>query len=852
MSRLRVNRRLSQLLMSYNRSLRKSAHALALIFSLTLATFSSVAQNPAPQSQPPEAPPYQWPRSHNYDVQHYRIALSFDWIKQSVIGETTITFQPFGADVKEIEIDAGDMTIKSVKLVGGEALKYLYADNEKLYVALDRAYAAGRDVSIAISYAATPKQGLTFITPTEADPTRPYQIWSQGEARTNHYWFPCYDYPNDKATSELLATAGEKFQVVSNGALAGVQRDAANKTKTWHWKMDRPFSSYLVSIIVGQYEEVKDQFKDKPVSSYVYPGQAEDGRVSFGKLAQMVAFYSQRIGYDYPYAKYAQTMVRDFGGAMENISATTMTDNAVHDKRAALDISSDDIVSHELAHQWFGDLLTCRHWGEIWLNESFATFFEALWKEHDKGKEDFLYEMYGNQQGYFQAWNQGNRRPIVTVRYSDPDAIFDAYAYPRGGAVLSMLRFVLGEESFWKAINHYVKKNQWQNVETSDLTAAIEEATGQNLSWFFDEWIYRMGHPQFEITSSYDGSRSLKLTVKQTQKPDDKRPWFPSPDFFRMPVDIAVTTAAGEKIHRVWIDKREKEFTFEVDSKPLIVNFDRGNYIIKQVKFERSDAELAYQLLHDSDVMGRVLAAIELKTHTSDAAAKALAEAAVRDSFWGVRIEATKGLSAFKTDASRASLMEALKDKDSRIRREAIKGLAAFKDPKLAELFVKIINTDPSYFAIAEAARALGQSGSPEAYDVLARALKLESWQGTIRAGVLGGFAALKDPRALEAGLKYATPANPASLRNAAFQILAEAGKGNDLALDVFLSALKEKSFQTRFNAVQALGKLGDQRAIPALEELAKSSDIPAFAKQIVVGAINQIKNQKKEGQKEN
>jgi aminopeptidase N len=831
--------------------IKRPARFAVLILVIALPAFSSIEQNPAPASAAPETPPYSWPRTHSYDVQHYRIALSFDWTKQSVRGETTITLQPFASDVKEIEIDAGDMTIESVRLAGGAPLKYRYVDNEKLYVALDRPYAIGRDVSITIKYAATPKQGMTFISPTETDPSRPYQIWTQGEARTNHYWFPCYDYPNDKATSELLATADEKFQVVSNGALIGVQNDAPARAKTWHWKMDRPFSSYLISIIVGQYEEIKDQFKDKPVISYVYPGQAEDGRVSFGKLAQMVAFYSEKIGYDYPYPKYAQTMVRDFGGAMENISATTMTDNAVHDKRAALDVSSDEIVSHELAHQWFGDLLTCRHWGEIWLNESFAVFFEGLWKEHDKGRDDFLYEMYGNQQGYFRAWDEGNRRPIVTVRYSDPDALFDAYAYPRGGAVLNMLRFVLGEEPFWKAIRHYVKKNQWQNVETSDLVTAIEEATGQNLAWFFEEWVYRMGHPQFEITSSYDGSKSLKLTVKQTQKPDDKRPWFPSPDFFTMPVDIAVTTATGEKTHRVWIDKPEKEFTFEVDSKPLIVNFDRANYLIKQVKFNRSDDEIAYQLLHDSDVMGRVLAAIELKTRTTNAAAKALAEASVRDNFWGVRIEATKGLSAFKNDSLRAALMEAVKDKDSRIRREAIKGLAAYKDPKLADLFIKIINTDPSYFAIAEAARAIGQSGSPQAYEVLSKALALESWQGTIRAGVLGGIAALKDPRAIAVGLKYATPANPSSLRSVAFEILAEAGKGNDRVLETFLSALKEKSLQARFAAVQGLAKLGDQRAIPALEELGKGSDLPAFGKQIITAAINQIRSSKKEDKKD-
>ena len=828
----------------------RPSRVATLIFILLAGSFLSFAQNPSPPAQAPEAPPYSWPRSHNYDVQHYRIELSFDWAKQSVTGETTIKFQPFASDVKEVEIDAGDMKIKSVKLAGGASLKYRYVDGEKLFVMLDRAYPAGQDVSIAIGYEATPKQGLTFITPSEADPTRPHQIWSQGEARTNHYWFPCYDYPNDKATAELIATVDQKYRVISNGALVGTTRNGANST--WHWKMDRPFSSYLISIIVGQYEEVKDEFKGKPVVSYVYPGQTEDAHISFGKLAQMVAFYSQKIGYDYPYAKYAQTMVRDFGGAMENITATTMTDNAVHDKRAALDVSSDEYMSHELAHQWFGDLLTCRHWGEIWLNESFATFFEALWNEHDKGKDHYLYEMYGNQQAYFQAWFQGNRRPIVTLRYSDPDALFDTYAYPRGGAVLSMVRFVLGEEMFWKAINHYVKKNQWQNVETSDLSSAIEEATGQNLEWFFDEWVYRMGHPEFEITSTYDGAKSLKLTVKQTQKPDDKRPWFPSPDFFTMPVDIAVTTAGGEKIHRVWIDKREKEFTFEVDSKPLIINFDRGNYIIKQVKFNRGDDELGYQLLHDSDAMGRVLAAFELRAHSGAAAVKALSEAALRDRFWGVRIEAVKALYTVKSDASRAALIEAMKDQESKVRREAIKGLATFKDPKLADLFVKIINNDPSYFAIAEAAKALGQSGAPAAYDALADAMKLESWQGTIRAGVLGGFASLKDPRALDIALKYASPANPANVRAAAFQVLAEVGKGNDRALDALLSALKEKSLNVRFNAVQALGQLGDPRAIPALEEMAKSPDVPGFGKQIITGAINQIKNAKREGQKEN
>jgi aminopeptidase N len=824
----------------------KSARALALAFALALSSLSSFAQAPAP-AQATEAPPYQWPRSHNYDVQHYRITLSFDWARQAVAGETTITLKPFKSDVKEIEIDAGDMTINSVKLAGGAPLKFRYEDKEKLYVSLDRAYSPGADIGIAINYSTTPKKGLTFITPTEEDPSRPHQIWSQGESEDNHYWFPCYDYPNDKATTELIATVDQKYQVISNGALVSSQPDPAKKTRTYHWKMDKPYSSYLVSIIVGEFALVKDRFKNIPVESYVYPNEVENARISFGKIGQMMSFFSEKVGFDFPYSRYAQTTVRDFNGGMENITATTLTDTTVHDKRAHLDVSSDSLIAHELAHSWFGDMVTCRDWGELWLNESFASFMQVAWTEHDKGKDEYLYEMLGNQQAYHQAWAQGNRRPIVTKRYADPDSLFDVYPYPRGAAVLSMARFVLGEESFWKALNHYVKKYQWQNVETQQLVVAIEEATGQNLQWFFDEWVYKMGHPEFEITSSYDeGAKSVKLTVKQTQKPDQTRPWFSSPEFFTMPVDVGITTASGEKINRVLIDKAEKEFTFAVDSKPLIVNFDRGNYIIKQVSFNRSDDELAYQLLHDNDTTGRVLAAIELKSRKSDAALKALTGAALKDAFWGVRIEAVKALAEFKTDPSRSALVEAVKDKDSRIRREAIKGLAAFKDPKLADLYINIINSDPSYFAIAEAARALGQSGAPNAFDVLSGALKLESWQGTIRSGVLTGLASLKDPRALEIGLKYAAPPNPANLRMAAFQVIATAGKGNDRAFETLVNALKEKSLQIRFTVIQALGALGDARAIPILEEAAKSPEFPGFFKRVINSVIAQIKNSTK------
>jgi aminopeptidase N len=830
---------------------------LVLALVLILALLPARAQIPFGE-QTAEAPPYQWPRSHDYDVQHYRIALSFDWSKKSIFGETTIILRPFHDRFKEVELDAGQMSINSVKLAQGTPLSFRYEGGEKLFVMLDRDYSAGAEIAIAINYSATPKQGLIFITPSAGDPTRPFQIWTQGEASTNHYWFPCYDYPNDKATSETIITVEDKYKVISNGDLISVQPAASKGMMTWHWKMSQPISSYLISLVIGEYEELKDQYKNHLIVSYVYPGQVENARVSFAKLAQMIAFFSEKTGRDYPYGKYAQTMVRDFPGGMENVTATTMTDTAVHDKRAHLDVSSDEIVSHELAHQWFGDLLTCRDWGEIWLNESFATFFAALWNEHDKGRDHYLYEMMNNQRAYLQAWYQGMRRPIVTKRYSDPDAVFDVYAYARGGAVLNMLRFVLGEELFWKAINHYVKKYQWQNVETAQLNIAIEEATGQNLLWFFDEWVYKMGHPEFEITSNYDPSaKQLKLIVKQTQKPDQKRPWFQSPEFFTTPLDIAITTTSGEKVHRVWIDKAEKEFSFAVDSKPLIINFDRGNYIIKAVKFNRGDDELAYELLHDSDVTGRLRALEELKQHHSEASVKALSEAAIRDQFWGVRLEATKALAELKTDAARVALLEAVKDKDSRIRREAIKGLSVFNDPKLTDLFINIIKNDPSYFAVAEAARALGQSGAPQAFDVLVDLLKQDSWQDTIRSGALAGLAYLNDPRALEIALNYAAPGNSVNARAEALGMLGRLGKGNDRALEMLIAALKDQSLPILFKAVQAIAALEDPRALPALEELAKRN-LPIGAitaareqfEQFVSGVINRLKNVSKQGEK--
>ncbi|HUK91071.1 MAG TPA: M1 family metallopeptidase, partial [Blastocatellia bacterium] len=519
--------------------------AVAIVLSLlTAALFGQAIGTPG---QTLQAPPVQSPRPHDYHVDHYRVELAINLPDHSISGGTTITLEPLTSSLNHLELDAGDMKISRVALAGGPPLNYKYDGSQKLLINLDKPYSRGQQLTLSVNYSAVPKQGLTFISPNKSDPGRPYQVWSQGECQTNHYWFPCYDNPNDKATCETITTVDDKYRVISNGELIDVKPNPEAHTKTWHWEMDRPYSSYLTSIVVGQFDELQQRFKNIPVVSYVYPGQVEEARVSLGKIAEMVGFFSDKIGIEYPYPKYSETTVADFPGGMENISATTMTDTVVHDKRAQLDVSSDLLISHELAHQWFGDMLTCRDWGELWLNESFAEFFADLWTEHDLGTEQYLYEVRNNQTQYLEAWKGGLRRPLVTERYDDPDGLFDAYAYPRGAATVSMLRYVLGEELFWKALRHYAQKYEWQNVDTGNLIDAISEATGKDLHWFFDEWVYKMGHPIFDVSSAYDAaSGTVKISVKQTQKPDPARPWFKSPEFFTTPVDVAITTGSGE------------------------------------------------------------------------------------------------------------------------------------------------------------------------------------------------------------------------------------------------------------------------------------------------------------------
>lgn len=823
-------------------------------------------------------PPIRYIPNREYDVRHVALDLKFDWNAEQAFGTATLTFAPLLANTRAVNFNAALAAVNSVKLADGKALQYkLNAENETLTVELDRAYQPNQVVTIAVDYrSGKPKGGspiggaaLTFIKPNERDTTRPRQIWSQGQPENNRYWFPSFDHPSDFRTSELRATVEKPFMVISNGKLVSTS-DNKDNTRTFHWKMDVPYSNYLTSVIVGEYAAIEGKYENIPVLSYVYPNEVAAGKVTTGRLPEMVAHFSQVTGLKYPYNKYVQTMVKDFGGAMENITATTMTDTIVQDERALLSGDTEDIQAHELAHQWFGDYVTCRDWSDIWLNESFATFMEVVWEEKSDGREEALLQNKEHQDGYFGTWRQGTRRPIVTKNYANPDAVFDTYAYPRGGATLFMLRAQLGEENFWRAVNYYLKKHANQPVTTDDFRAAIEESTGQSMDVFFDQWVYKMGHPIFEVSKSYDaGAKTLKLNVKQTQKRDETSD-FPQVELFQTPVDIEVGTASGTKVERIYLAAvPEQSVTIAVDGEPTLVNWDYQNSLIDEVKFDKSVDELAFQLKNDPDVMGRnwALGELRIKMRAADGAEAdkqkalaALSGAVASDKVWQIRRDAISALAPTGPQGPAALLasisgnlpkpnfspetvnllIAATKDGRANVRAAAISQLGRLRDAKFADTFAAALN-DQSYSVIDAAASALGATKTPQAYDQIARLLDQNSWRDRVRIAGLNGLAATGDKRAMEVGLKYADKSQPSNVRTAALGVLAEAGKGDarvfPLLFESFKKSLESNDFNAIFSGFTSFIKLGDARGQQAFD-LAKEK----FKTQPgLLGFINQL-----------
>ncbi|HYJ46835.1 MAG TPA: M1 family metallopeptidase [Pyrinomonadaceae bacterium] len=431
----------------------------------------------APQHQPLEGTKHlRQPRT--FDVLNYTIRTRFDVPERTVIGDETVTLKPLAGGFRSFDLDASGIKIGSVTLADSNTALQWTQPPDKLSITLDRAYEPAESISVRIQYRATPEKGLYFVQPNRGGTgavTKPAQIWSQGEPEENHYWFPCYDFPDDKSTSEQFITTRADEIAISNGALIETINNP-DGTRTFHWRMDEPHSSYLISMVVGNYAKLTDTYKSIPVEYYTYPGTEQQARSAFSKTPEMMRLFSEKLGVEFPFNKYAQTIVANFiFGGMENITATTHADTEILGNRSTEgQLSTENLISHELAHSWFGDLVTCKDWSEAWLNEGFATFMEAVFREQEGGRDAYLAEMRSNTFLYLLEDSLKYRRPLVYDRYREPIDLFDATLYKKGALVLHMLRETVGDELFWKALNKYLSENKGQTVETRTLSAPLK------------------------------------------------------------------------------------------------------------------------------------------------------------------------------------------------------------------------------------------------------------------------------------------------------------------------------------------------------------------------------------------
>jgi aminopeptidase N len=778
-------------------------------------------------------------RSKDYDLQHSKIGLRFQPEEKKVIGEVIHSLALLHDGLESISFDSVGLQIESVRVNKGAA-KFA-STGTKLVVTLPKGSKAGAKYDVEIKYQGTPTKGLYFILPDKDYPNRPLEIWTQGESEDTRYYLPTYDYPNDRLTTETILTVPASWLTVSNGKLISVT-DVREGMKTWTWRESQPSSTYLFTVVAGEFVEVKDSWRDIPVTYYAPKDRGDRLNPNYNRTTAMIELFSKKLGVDYPWEKYSQAMVDEFvAGGMENSSATTNTAESLRNPKLALEYeqNEDPLISHELGHQWFGDLVTTKDWGNIWLNEGFATFMETVWSESHFGKETADFDRWEGAKRWF-AMRSLYDKPIVRYDFEESEE-FDGNAYGKGGWVLYMLRRNLGEDAFYAGLKHYLEVNRGKNVMTSDLAKALEEATHTNVDAFFDQWIYGAGAPKFDLSYVYDETKKqVGLTVNQTQKREGHV------GLFDVPVEVEITTANGPKLYPIHVTKESEVFTFPADSAPLMVLFDKGTQILKSAQFKKEKKELLYQLEKAGESADRADAAEGLaKLKSDDEAAAGLGDALRKDKSSGVRRTAATSLGELGSASAAKQLLEALNSvKEPWVRGSIVLALENFKDDAAVVARLQAVaREDSSYRARGAALRTLGRIKPAGAYETLAAAVTADSPDGFLREAALGGLGALGDEKAVPLLKEWAAPGKDMDSRDAAISSLARLQKDNKELTQVIAGYLQDSHFPVRRTAIYALGGRGDASAIPALEATLQSKSLSIGMEPTIKEQIERLKN---------
>ncbi len=686
----------------------------------------------------------QWGRARTFSLDALALDLTLDLEGRSLSGEAVLTFRRVDPEARWAELDAIDFDLRSVQRERDDAWSdaVFEYDGEQLQVDLGDVPDGGV-TKVRITYRATPRRGLYFTAPDEARPGRPVQVWSQCQDQDGRHWFPCQDHPGQRMSTALSVVVPRGWFALSNGVLR--ERGDVDGGTRFSWSQTEPHPSYLVTLAAGEFDEAHAEVGGLPVDYYVPRGRGEQIERSLGRTPEMIRVFADRLSTPFPWAKYAQVVVADFiFGGMENTSATTLFERALLDDRAALDVDMDSLVAHELAHQWFGDLVTCREWTHAWLNEGFATYMEHVWKEHAEGRDAYLYNLEIDLELYLAEHSGRYGRPIVERHWDTPIDIFDRHLYQKGGLVLHVLRETLGDVAFWRGLTFYLERHRGGSVETRDLLRALEDATGRSLEEIFHQWVDRAGHPELEVSAKItDDAAQVTITQKQG---DDA--------LFHLRIPVIVTTDDGSVRHVLDISRKSETFALPTNGRRArTVVFDPDLEAPGRCKLDLPVALLVSQLESADAARPRWCAARALGAKNEPRAVRALGAALADDTFWGVRVEAAKALGEQRTPAAFEALVAAESDADPKVRRAVASALGKFRDATSADRLIAWIERgDRSYLVEGALRRALGETRDPRAREILARSLAEDrgSWGEVVRCGAADGLAKLRDASTFE------------------------------------------------------------------------------------------------------
>jgi aminopeptidase N len=794
----------------------------ALAFSLRIAANESVCAYHSAAFAPaaPDSPDYRkYAPDREVDILHLALDVTPDFKARTVSGSATWTFKPISKSFAALKLDAVDLNIIGVN--SSEKVSDYLNDGERLIITFAEQIAPGREVSVTIKYSAEPRKGLYFRTPELGFKPEDMHIWTQGEPDEARHWYPCYDFPNEKFTTEMTCHVPDGIVVLSNGKKVSEAKDANGLTAV-RWLQDKPMANYLVALVAGKLKSIEDKHRDIPLRFWTPATEITNAANTFADTKPAMEFFEKEIGVLYPWDKYDQVCIQDYHwGGMENVSLTTLNINTLYPPIYENVRTSQGLVAHELAHQWFGDLITCKDWAHIWLNEGFATFYDLLYTEHKQGKDEFYYRLYEGQRALLAQTNA--TKSIVWRKYSDPKEQFDGFAYGKGSYVLNMLRQQLGPDLYRQCVKTFVERHKFGSVVTDDLRAVIEELSGRSFDQFFDQWVYHAGHPTLEVDYSWDAASKLaRISVRQTQPVNE------SVVLFNFPLPLRFKTKSGTVERTLTVSQRSEDFYVPLGEAPQVVRVDPTLSVLAKISFRPTTPMLHAMLADKTDVVGRFIACEQLSEKKDRESVTKLKEVLNGDPYWGVRVAASKALRTIHSDDAFAALNASVQQSDARVRKQVVGDATGFFRPEAFDRALEVIQREKNPDVVDMALRSLDASSNTNARAVLLRYLKSDSWRQHLAEVAIGTMRKTDDPSFIEpVREELARRANEFTSRGGinsvldALAYLAREEDDKDSVRELLAGFTSHPRQNVRVAALNALGTLKDSRALPLLERFA-------------------------------